>query len=115
MTDSSQEKREGREMKTEKTKMEVREGKKKKLVGTRGRMFQGYVIKKFPGRVVIESERTVRVLKYERFALKKTKLHARIPKGMEVNIGDYIKVQECRPLSKIIKFIVIEIIRRKEE
>ncbi len=102
-------------MKAIETKMEVREGKKKKIVGTRGRTFQGYVIKKFPGRAVIESERTVRVPKYERFALKKTKFHARIPDNMKVEEGDYVKIQECRPLSKIIKFIVTEVIRRKEQ
>ena len=26
----------------------------------------------------------------------------------EINVGDYIKVVECRPLSKIIHFVVIE-------
>ncbi|MBU1129409.1 MAG: 30S ribosomal protein S17, partial [Nanoarchaeota archaeon] len=29
----------------------------------------------------------------------------------EINIGDLIKVQECRPLSKIIHFMVIEKIK----
>ncbi len=97
------------------TKQKVREGKKKPLVGTRGRIFQGYVTKKFPGRVVVEFERTVRVQKYERFARKKTRLHARLPEGMDVREGDYVKVQECRPLSKIIRFVVLEVVRRKEE
>ena len=78
------------------------------LPGTRGRIFQGPVAKKFPKRVVIEIERTVHVPKYERFYKKKTKLHARVPENMEVNIGDVIRIRECRPLSKIIHFIVIE-------
>jgi len=25
----------------------------------------------------------------------------------EINIGDYVQIQECRPLSKIIKFVAI--------
>lgn len=97
------------------TKTEVGKVKKKILVGTRGRIFQGYVTKKFPTRVVVELERTVKVVKYERFAKKKTRLHARLPSDLEVHEGDYVKVRECRPLSKIIKFIVIEIVRRKKE
>lgn len=84
------------------------------LVGTRGRVFQGYVTKAFPMRVVVEFERTVYVKKYERFLKDKTRLHARIPQGMQVQVGDYVKVRECRPLSKIIHFIVIEIVRKKE-
>ena len=75
----------------------------------RGRTFQGTVIKKHYKRLAIEFERSVYIRKYERFASYKTKIHARLPKCMEdqINIGDYIKVQECRPLSKIIHFVVL--------
>jgi small subunit ribosomal protein S17 len=82
---------------------------------TRGRTFQGYVIKKFPRRVVVSQERTVYVHKYERFFKKKSAIHARLPEGMDVQLGDFIKVQECRPLSKIIHAIVIAKIRSVEE
>lgn len=85
------------------------------LVGTRGRTFEGTVTKKFPTRVVIEFERTVYIIKYERYARKKTRLHARLPQGMDINVGDYVKVRECRPLSKIIHFVVIEKIRSAGE
>ncbi|MDO8563724.1 MAG: 30S ribosomal protein S17 [Nanoarchaeota archaeon] len=80
-------------------------------VPTRGRVFAGTVTKKFPGRVVIEFERTIFVEKYERFYKKKTRIHARLPSGMIIEIGDYIKVRECRPLSKIIHAVVIEKVR----
>ena|SRR3989344_5353906 len=83
----------------------------KKSVPSRGRIFEGTVTKKFPTRVVVEFERTVYASKYQRFYKKKTRLHARLPAGMEVNAGDYIRVQESRPLSKIIHFIVTEKIR----
>ncbi len=83
----------------------------KSLVGARGRIFQGYVIKKFLKRAVIEFERTVYVHKYERYFKKKTRLHARLPDKIDINVGDYVKIQECRPLSKIIHFIVIEKIK----
>ncbi len=93
------------------TKMESKVNEKK--INPRGRIFEGTVTKKFPKRVVIEFERTVYVRKYERYAKSKTKIHARLPDSMtnEINVGDYIKVQECRPLSKIIHFIVLGKIR----
>ena len=90
--------------KTEKRKSEVAGA-----INPRGRTFEGKVIKKFPKRIVIEFERMVYVRKYERYARYKTKIHARLPESMEnkINVGDLIKVQECRPLSKIIHFVVI--------
>ena len=83
-----------------------------KIVRGRGRIFEGTVTKVFPTRVVIEAERTVYHYKYERFFKKKMRLHSRLPIDMKVNVGDYIKVQECRPLSKIIHSIVIEVVRK---
>lgn len=82
----------------------------------RGRVFEGKVIKKFPNRVAIEFERMVYVRKYERYSKSKTKIHARLPVCMEkdIDVGDLIRVQECRPLSKIIHFVVIKKIKGKE-
>jgi small subunit ribosomal protein S17 len=97
--------------KTEEKAKNEKQEKTQEIVGTRGRTFEGTVTKKFPTRVVIEFERTVFIQKYERYARKKTRLHARLPQGMDINVGDYIKVRECRPLSKIIHFVVIEKIR----
>jgi len=83
---------------------------------TRGRIFNGTVIKKFPKRVAIEFERTLYVKKYERYSKSKTKLHARLSDCLAptINVGDYIEIVECRPLSKIIKFVVTKKIRDKE-
>jgi small subunit ribosomal protein S17 len=82
----------------------------------RGRTFRGTVIRKFPKRVVIEFERTLYVKKYERYSKSKTKLHAKLSDCLapSINVGDYIEIVECRPLSKIIKFVVIKKIRDKE-
>lgn len=78
-------------------------------ISLRGRTFKGKVIRKFPKRICIEFERVIYIKKYERYAKKKTKLHARLPDCManEINIGDYIEIKECRPISKIIHFIVV--------
>ncbi len=83
----------------------------------RGRVFEGTVIRKLHKRVTIEFERMIYVRKYERYKKSKTKIHARLPVCMEdeINIGDLIKVQECRPLSKIIHSVVIKKIKSGEE
>ena len=81
----------------------------------RGRMFEGTVTKQFQKRVVIEFERTVYIRKYERFYKKHSKIHARVPNGLIVQVGDYVRVQECRPLSKIIHAIVVEKVRSAGE
>lgn len=82
-------------------------------LSVRGRVFEGNVVKKFRKRVVIAFERVVYIQKYERYSKSKTRLHARLPDCLynETNIGDYIRIQECRPLSKIIKFVVVKKIR----
>ncbi|MDP3992520.1 MAG: 30S ribosomal protein S17 [Candidatus Pacearchaeota archaeon] len=83
----------------------------------RGRVFEGKVIRKFTNRVTIEFERMVYVRKYERYSRSRTKLHARLPSCMEkdIDVGDLIRIQECRPLSKIIHFVVISKVKGKEE
>ncbi|MEK6848113.1 MAG: 30S ribosomal protein S17 [Nanoarchaeota archaeon] len=82
-------------------------------LSARGRVFSGSVIKKYPRRIAISFTRTVYIQKYERYAHKKTTLHARLPDCFKskINLGDYAKIQECRPLSKIIHFVVIEKIK----
>jgi len=83
----------------------------------RGRIFEGRVTKKFPHRITIEFERMIFVKKYERYLKSKTKIHAHLPKCMvnEINVGDLIKIQECRPLSKIIHFVVIKKLKNAGE
>lgn len=83
----------------------------------RGKTFKGIVISKHEKRVAIEFERMIYVRKYERYAKTKTKIHARLSKCMEkeINKGDFIKIAECRPLSKIIHFVVVEKLKDSEE
>ena len=84
---------------------------------TRGRIFEGIVIRKFLKRITIELERMVYVRKYERYTKSKIKIHARLPDCMneKINIGDLVKIRECRPLSKIIHFTVIEKLNGENE
>ena len=85
-------------------------------LSARGRVFEGYVMKKLARRIVIGFDRTAYVRKYERYEKKKTKLHARLPDCMkdDVEIGDYVQIRECRPLSKIIHFVLIKVMRKEQ-
>ena len=83
----------------------------------RGKTFKGIVVSKHDKRIAIEFERMIYIRKYERYAKTKTKIHARLPRCMEkeVHKGDLVKIKECRPLSKIIHFVVIEKLKNAEE
>ncbi|MCA9485231.1 MAG: 30S ribosomal protein S17 [Nanoarchaeota archaeon] len=106
-------------MTNEKTKKQTEKSKMNETklpagaISSRGRSFQGTVIRKFDKRVTIEFERTVKIPKYERFMKKKTRIHARLPEKFidSIHKGDLIRVKECRPLSKTIHFVVVEKIR----
>jgi len=110
-------KKEKTESKMKSTEQTVGTLSKEKKIVSRGRVFEGIVIRKFQKRITISFERMVYVKKYERYARYRTKLHARLPENMEkeINLGDLIQVQECRPLSKIIHFIVIKKIKDAKE
>ena len=86
-------------------------------INPRGKIFEGIVTKKFPKRIAIEFERMIYVRKYEGYSKSKTKIHARTPAEMEkeINVGDLIRVQECRPLSKIIHFVVVKKLKDASE
>lgn len=79
----------------------------------RGRNFKGFVVRKFSRRVCIEFERIIHIEKYERYMKKRTRIHARLPDCLkeEIDIGDYVEIKECRPLSKIIHFVVMKKLR----
>lgn len=86
-------------------------------ISLRGRRFRGNVIRKFPKRIVIEFERTIYIKKYERYARRKTRIHARLPDCMkeQINLGDYAEVAETRPISKIINFVTVKKIGEEEK
>ena len=83
-------------------------------LSARGRVFRGQVTNVFPRRLKIVFERVIFIPKYERYAKKRAKIHARIPECMQhsVNKGDIVLVQECRPLSKIIHHVLTEVMKK---
>jgi small subunit ribosomal protein S17 len=79
---------------------------------TRGRVFKGKVVSARMERTVnIEWARPFYITKYERYEERRTRIKAHNPPCINAKEGDEVIVAETRPLSKTVKFIVIEKIR----
>ncbi|MCW1296294.1 MAG: 30S ribosomal protein S17 [Candidatus Parvarchaeota archaeon] len=75
----------------------------------RGRMFEGKVIGSKPAKTAIVEWRYFRYLKkFERYEGRKTRVYAHNPSCINAKEGDRVRIMECRPLSKIKKFVIIE-------
>lgn len=76
---------------------------------TRGRIFIGKVIKKdLHKSATINWERLIYVRKYERYEKKRTRLRVHNPPCVNAKVNDFVKVMECRPISKSKKFVILE-------
>ena len=76
----------------------------------RGKLFEGIVINaKAKGTVVIQKESPVYFKKFKRFGRSKNKIHAHVPSNLNVQKGDYVIAAECRPISKSVSFVVVEV------
>ena len=76
----------------------------------RGKLFQGKIIKaKAKGTVVLEKESPIQFPKFRRYGRSKSRIHAHVPSNLVVHQGDTVLAAECRPISKWVSFVVIEV------
>ena len=76
----------------------------------RRKIFEGTVINaKANGTVVIQKESPIYFKKFKRFGRSKNKIHAHVPSNINVEEGDYVIAAECRPISKSVSFVVVEV------
>jgi len=61
--------------------------------------------------IVVKVERQVKHPMYEKYIRRSTKLHAHDEKNA-ANIGDLVTIQECRPISKLKKWALLEVKER---
>ena len=59
--------------------------------------------------IVVEHEYTHLIKKYKRYERSKSKMHAYLPPCIDVKEGDGVRIAECRPLSKTVSFVVVEV------
>ncbi len=83
-------------------------------IPTRGMVLEGVVVSdKMQKTVTVKAEYIVKVPKYERMKRRHTKVKARNPPEINAKLGDWVRVAECRPLSKTVHFMVIEKLQKE--
>jgi len=76
----------------------------------RGTLITGFVAShKAKNMVVVERSYSRPVLKYKRYERSRSRVHAYAAECIDVKEGDEVKIAECRPLSKTVSFVVIEV------
>ncbi|RLF76193.1 30S ribosomal protein S17, partial [Thermococci archaeon] len=53
--------------------------------------------------------------KYERYELRRSRIHAYNPECIDAKAGDKVLIAETRPLSKTKNFVVVAITQKAEE
>ena len=76
----------------------------------RGKLFEGIVVSaKAKNTVVIEKESPVYFTKFKRYARGKSTIHAHVPGCIDVEAGNHVLTAECRPISKSVSYVVVEV------
>ena len=61
--------------------------------------------------ITVEVERKIKHPLYGKFLKKTSRFHAHDEKN-ECNIGDTVKIMECRPLSKLKRWRLVEVVEK---
>ena len=76
----------------------------------RGKLFEGIVINaKAKGTAVIQKESPIYFTKFKRFGRSKNQIQAHVPSNINVKEGDNVIAAECRPISKSVSFVIVEV------
>ncbi|MDR3291648.1 MAG: 30S ribosomal protein S17 [Methanobrevibacter sp.] len=85
-------------------------------LSVRGQILEGIVTNNKADRTItIERSYYKFIQKYERYEKRKSKISVHKPDCFSVNIGDSVKVSECRPLSKTKHFVLVEVLTELSE
>jgi small subunit ribosomal protein S17 len=75
---------------------------------SRGRILSGVVVSdKGDKTISVKIERKVKHPKYGKVIKRSTKVHAH-DENNSANVGDFVNIQECRPISKLKSFVLID-------
>jgi small subunit ribosomal protein S17 len=76
----------------------------------RGKLFDGKVTaSKAKQTITLEKDAPVYFSKFKRYARGTSTIHAHVPGCIDVKMGDHVITAECRPLSKSVSYVVIEV------
>jgi len=75
----------------------------------RGQIIDGQVVStRMEKSARVQREYLRYVPKYERYEKRTSSYNVHAPPCLNVQVGDRVKIMECRPLSKTISFVIIE-------
>lgn len=78
-------------------------------LSVRGQVLRGTVKStKMDGSVIVKKDYLHYIPKFERYEKRSSDYPTHLPKCMDVEVGDKVKIMECRPLSKSISFVLID-------
>ena len=76
----------------------------------RGKLFEGIIVNaKAKHTVTIEKKSFINFSKFKRYGRSKNRIHAHVPSNLDVKEGDHVIAAECRPISKSVSFVIIEV------
>jgi small subunit ribosomal protein S17 len=79
-------------------------------LSVRGKLFGGKVVSaKAKNTIVLQKESPVYFSKFKRYARSKNTIHAYKPSCIDAEEGDTVLTAECRPISKSVSFVVVEV------
>ena len=79
-------------------------------LSVRGKLLTGIVSSSKAKKMVVVSREYPRSTpKYKRYQRSRSTVHAYLPSCIDVNEGQQVKIAECRPISKTVSFVVIEV------
>ena len=78
--------------------------------------YTGKVIKKDSSRsATIEWSRRLYIPKFERYEVRRSRIHVHNPACIDAKIGDTVKAMKTRPLSKTKNFAIVEVVQKGEK
>ncbi|TET80221.1 MAG: 30S ribosomal protein S17 [Candidatus Heimdallarchaeota archaeon] len=79
-------------------------------LAVRGKLFDGKISStKAKQTITLQKEAPVYFSKFRRYARAKSTIHAHLPACIEVQEGDRVIAAECRPISKSVSYVVVEV------
>ncbi len=76
----------------------------------RGKLFEGKVTgNKAKQTITLQKDNAIYFTKFKRYARGKSTIHAHVPGCIDIESGDHVLTAECRPISKSVCYVVIEV------
>ncbi|RJS84296.1 30S ribosomal protein S17 [Candidatus Bathyarchaeota archaeon] len=79
----------------------------------RGRTLEGVVVSdKMERTVIVRRDYLKYVPKFKRYERRRSRIPAHNPPCIDAREGDIVRIAECRPISKTVSFVVVEVLER---